>query len=178
MFPFMRVVLATAACCIILIVLGNIEGFFKSSKDDPHWVEPAGAKKDDAGAGGGTAAGPGGAVYAKICASCHQGNGKGLPGVYPALAGSALVQGESTAPLRIILHGFQGKIVRNGKEYNGVMQAWGSLSDQEIADVLTFVRASWGNTGAAVDVATVTDVRAKTKGKSSGYTESELSTPL
>ncbi len=178
MFPFMRVVIATAACCIALILLGNIEGFFKSTKDDPHWVEPEGAKKADAGGSNGVAAGPGAAVYGKICASCHQGNGKGLPGVYPALAGSALAQGEPTAPLRIILHGFQGKINRNGKEYNGVMQPWGSLSDQEIADVLTFVRASWGNTGGAVDAAAVADVRAKTKGKAGAYTEAELSAPL
>jgi mono/diheme cytochrome c family protein len=72
------------------------------------------------------------------------------------------------------LHGFQGQIERNGKTYNGVMAAWSQLTDQEIAEVLSFVRSSWGNSAAAVTPDEVKAVRDQTSGRSSAYTEAEL----
>lgn len=122
-----------------------------------------------------TAGGPGAAVYNAKCAVCHQMNGQGIPGVYPTLAGSAYATGDPVKPIMIVLHGFQGPIVRNGRNYNGVMQPWqNELTDQQIADVLTYIRSSWGNSAAAVDAAAVTAVREKTKGKIGAYTEAEL----
>ena len=81
---------------------------------------------------------------------------------------------DATKPIRIVLHGFQGAIERNGKTYNGVMAAWSQLSDQEIADVLTHVRSSWGNSAGAVTVDEVKAVRDQTAGKVGAYTEAEL----
>lgn len=73
-------------------------------------------------------------VYAANCVACHQANGQGVPGAFPALAGSKLTNGPVGPNLDIILNG------RNG------MPPWkGVLSETEIAAVTTFTRNSWGN---------------------------------
>ena len=73
-------------------------------------------------------------VYAANCVACHQANGKGVPGSFPALDGSKMVLGPK---------GEQIKIVLNGK---GGMPPWKSaLSDTEIAAVITYTRNSWSN---------------------------------
>ncbi len=180
MFPFMRVTITFTVCCVVLVLASNLSGFFTSYKDDPHWAEPASAKKD-AGTqtSDGSASPEGRKVFATRCATCHQANGKGIPGVYPSLAGSEWAQGDQTRPIRIVLSGFQGKISRSGKDYNGVMTPWKDiLSDEEIAQVLTHVRSSWGNKAEAVDPKAVADIRAKTVAKSGGYAEAELKNPL
>lgn len=181
LFPFMRITIVFVACCIGFIFLSNVSGFFTSPQDDPHWQEPYSAKADGAAAANPDAAkGAGAGVFNQKCAACHQANGKGLPGVYPPLAGSEFAQNSDvTIPIRIVLHGFQGKIQRAGKEYNGVMTPWkDALSDQEIADVLTTVRSSWGNNAPAIDPKDVADVRAKTLARPGAYTEAELQKPL
>jgi mono/diheme cytochrome c family protein len=180
MFSFMRVTIAFAVCCIVLIFASNLSGLFTNYKDDPHWTEPVSAK----GAGAASTADPnasmpGAKVFTARCVSCHQTSGKGLPGIYPALAGSEWAQGDPSRPIRIVLNGFQGKIQRGGKEYNGVMTPWKDvLSDEEIAQVLNYVRASWGNKGAAIEPAAVKAIRAKTIGKAGAYAEAELANPL
>jgi len=173
-----RFILSFALSSFLLIAGCNFSGLFVHLEDDPVFVDPAAPK--DGGTSGPTAVGgPGAAVYGKICSSCHQGNGKGLPGVYPPLAGSAFAVGESSVPIRIVLHGFKGKISREGKDYNGLMAPWkDQLSDQDIADVLTYVRSSFGNTGAAVTVDEVKAVREKTKTQMSGWDEASLQSPL
>ncbi|MFZ6766823.1 cytochrome c oxidase subunit II [Undibacterium sp. Di26W] len=73
-------------------------------------------------------------VYAANCVACHQPTGKGLPGAFPALDGSAVVTGPKEAQIGIVL---------NGK---GGMPAWkATLSDTEIAAVITYTRNSWSN---------------------------------
>lgn len=174
-----RFILSFAFSSFLLIAGCNFSGLFVHLEDDPVFVDPAAPADlppDGVPPGGGSA---GAKVYAKICSSCHQGNGKGLPGVYPPLAGSAYAVGESSVPIRIVLHGFKGKITREGKEYNGLMAPWkDQLSDQDIADVLTYVRSSFGNTGAAVTVDEVKAVREKTKTQLSGWDEASLQSPL
>lgn len=161
-----------------LLVSCNVSGFFTSYGDDPTWVDPD-AKKADAG-GGDQAGGPGKAVYGRICASCHLGNGKGVPANnIPPLAGSEFAQGDPTVPIRIVLHGFRGPIVRAGANINGQMAAWqDQLSDQDIADVLTYVRSSFGNSGAAVTADEVKAVREKTASRVVPFTEADLQQPL
>jgi mono/diheme cytochrome c family protein len=181
MFPFMRVAITFTICCVALFFFSNLSGFFTSYKDDPAWVEPASAK-----AAGGDAAGAvqsksakGARVFAERCSSCHQTSGKGLPGIYPPLVGSEWAQGDPSRPIRIVLNGFQGKIQRGGKDYNGVMAPWKDvLSDEDIAEVLTHVRSAWGNNAPAVEPALVKDIRAKTIGKAGSYAEDELKNPL
>lgn len=96
------------------------------------------------------------AVYAKHCASCHQGNGLGIPNAFPPLIGSAWVTGTPETLVRILLHGLQGPVTVAGANYNGAMPAWGGvLQDAEIAAVATYVRQWSPNAAAAVDVALV-----------------------
>jgi mono/diheme cytochrome c family protein len=85
-------------------------------------------------------------LYTRICVSCHMPNGQGLAGINPPLAGSEWLTKDSSVPIRIVLHGLMGEIEVAGSKYNGVMSPWGSqMSDQEVANVLNYVRSSWGN---------------------------------
>lgn len=154
----------------------NVKGFFTNYADDPVYESPFSKEAAQADAGGATAdVSPGATTFKQICASCHQAKGQGVPGTYPPLAGSALAQNsDATKPIRIVLHGFQGAIERNGKTYNGVMAAWSQLSDQEIAEVLSYVRSSWGNSASAVTPDEVKAVRDQTSGRAGAYTEAEL----
>ena len=157
-----------------LVFLGGCYAFV-NDEEPPAWEpDPADvAQQFDAAAAG--SGGPGAAVFNAKCAVCHQMSGEGIPGVYPTLKGSAFATGDPGIPIRIVLHGFQGPIERGGKQYNGVMQPWqNDLDDQQIADVLTFVRTSWGNSAPAVTPEEVAAVRKETKGKIGAYSEAEL----
>lgn len=167
-----RFIISLAFSSIFLLAGCNIKGFFVHSSDDPVWVDPNAAKNATTNVD--PVAGPGAGVYKQVCNTCHQGNGKGLPGVYPPLAGSAILQGDANKPIKIVLHGFNGKIEREGKTYNGIMASWKQLSDQQIADVLTFARSSFGNSAPAVTPDEVKAVREQTAGHSAAMTEPEL----
>lgn len=104
----------------------------------------------------------GAALFASLCAACHQANGQGLPGVFPPLAGSEWVQGKAGTAAAIVLHGVTGSLSVKGSPYQGAMPAFGSqLGDEQIAAVLTHVRSQWGNTAAAVSAETVAQARAE-----------------
>jgi mono/diheme cytochrome c family protein len=91
-------------------------------------------------------------VYAVNCAGCHQNNGQGEPGVAAALAGSVFADARPDVPLRILFNGKDGNI--------GDMPPLGqSLSDEDLAAVLTYVRGSWGNTGTPVAPAYAKEMR-------------------
>jgi nitrite reductase (NO-forming)/hydroxylamine reductase len=98
-------------------------------------------------------------VYEANCAACHRPDGSGLPGAFPPLAGSDFLLGNRRDVLAAALFGLSGPITVNGKDYNGVMPSMGHLSDQQLADALTYVFASWGNSGAAVSVGEVSALR-------------------
>jgi len=174
---FLSLLLTIVFIPITMLMSGcNVKGFFTNYTDDPVYESPI-AEDASAGKGGADAAdaSPGATTFKQVCATCHQAKGQGVPGTYPPLAGSALAQNaDASKPIRIVLHGFQGPIERNGKTYNGVMAAWSQLSDQEISEVLTYVRSSWGNSGSPVTVDEVKAVRYQTSGRSSAYTEAEL----
>ena len=117
----------------------------------------------------------GGAVYARICVTCHQSNGLGVPGAFPPLAGSELLLGDAEIPIKIVLHGLQGSVKVKGNTYNGVMPAWGTqLSDAEIAAVLTYARSSWGNSAPEVETETVEALRKETSERTASFTVDEL----
>ena len=101
------------------------------------------------------------AVYLQNCAACHQANGQGLAGVFPPLAGSDYLEREREEVLSAALFGLSGPIVVNDVEYNSVMPSMGYLTDQELADAITYVFMSWGNSGSAVSVEEVADLRVK-----------------
>ncbi len=110
------------------------------------------------GAGAAGAAGKGAAVFAQNCASCHQANGAGQAGVFPALAGNKDVTGDSKGVIHTLLYGLAGKAI-DGKTYGAQMPAWkGQLSNADIAAVITYIRSSWGNKASAVTEADVAKV--------------------
>ncbi len=95
------------------------------------------------------------------CMACHQADGKGLPGAFPPLAGSDYLLGNKDRAVAVVVNGLQGEVEVNGVKYNSVMPAMTQLSDQEIADALTYTLNSWGNAGGAVAASQVAAERAK-----------------
>ena len=93
------------------------------------------------------------------CQGCHQVTGAGLPGAIPPLAGSEWVQGGTERIARIVLHGLSGPVGVKGANFNGAMPPQGTMSDAEIAAVLTYVRNSWGNKGTMLTKEMVAKVR-------------------
>jgi ubiquinol-cytochrome c reductase cytochrome b subunit len=103
-------------------------------------------------AGGAASAGSanGAKVFAANCASCHGAQGQGLPGAFPPLANNPTVTGDAGKVIGIVLSGLHGSITVNGAAYNGQMPAWkGTLSNADIADVITYIRGSLGNNKAS-----------------------------
>jgi nitrite reductase (NO-forming) len=96
------------------------------------------------------------ATFKTNCMACHQVAGTGIPGAFPPLAKSDFLNKDKIRAIRAVTGGLQGKVVVNGQEFNGVMPAW-NLSDEEIANVLSYVYSSWGNSGKEV---TTEDVKA------------------
>jgi mono/diheme cytochrome c family protein len=113
-------------------------------------------------------------TYDTTCIACHQANGLGVPGQYPPLAGSEWVTGSEERAIRIVLHGLNGPIKVGDKEYNNVMAPLGVLRDDQIANVLSYVRATWGNAAPEVQPETVAKVRADTAGRTAFWTAAEL----
>lgn len=100
-------------------------------------------------------------LYVQNCASCHQINGQGIPGAFPPLAGADYLMELESKGIDIVAHGLSGPITVNGVKYNSVMPALGFEKD-EIANVLTYVRNSWGNDGGIV---TLEEVRTFLEGQ-------------
>ncbi len=111
--------------------------------------------------------------YNQICASCHQATGQGVEGNFPPLAGSEWVTGDPQVPIAIVLHGLQGEIQVAGKTYNGAMQPWSMMPDEDIAAILTYVRQAWGNSAGPVTADQVKAVRDKA-GARAAWTAEEL----
>jgi mono/diheme cytochrome c family protein len=112
------------------------------------------------------------------CAACHQADGNGNPSAFiPPLAGSDWVSPKDPSRIiRIVLHGLQGPITVNGKQYGqATMLPWrDALTDEDVAAVLTYVRSAWGNKAEPVSAALVKEIRAATKERASNFTSDEL----
>lgn len=100
-------------------------------------------------------------VYMQTCYVCHQIGGEGLMGQIPPLAGADYLVADKERSIRVVLQGLSGEIVVNEKKYNGIMAPLNNLSDEEIANVLTYVRNSFGNSGEAVSQDEVRKVRSE-----------------
>jgi mono/diheme cytochrome c family protein len=99
-------------------------------------------------------------VYNQNCSSCHQPNGQGVQGTFPPLIGNPTVTGYDIHLIHIVKYGLTGKIKVGGVEYNGMMPAWGqSLSNADIASVLTYIRSAWGNKARPINEARVAAVQ-------------------
>jgi mono/diheme cytochrome c family protein len=109
----------------------------------------------------------GSVVYKNICQACHQPDGHGQAHLAADLIDSELALAPPEVTARILLNGKEGSI--------GLMPPIGmSLSDDQIASVLTYIRREWGQPGTPVDPATVKEVRAQTAGRTHPWTNPEL----
>ncbi|SMO70179.1 dissimilatory nitrite reductase (NO-forming), copper type apoprotein [Saccharicrinis carchari] len=97
-------------------------------------------------------------IYMQTCFACHLGEGQGIAHAFPPLANSDYLNADVTRAIDIVLNGKSGEITVNGEKYNSVMTAQ-NLSDEEIANVLTYVYNSWGNSKKEVTPAMVKAVR-------------------
>ncbi|WP_460607765.1 c-type cytochrome [Hymenobacter terrigena] len=101
-------------------------------------------------------------IYTQYCLTCHQADGLGVEGMNPPLAKTDYVLGDKTRLISVLVNGLKGEDI-NGEEYHGVMPSQAYLTDQQMADVLTYVRNSFGNKASAVTAAEVKAVRATNK---------------
>lgn len=99
-------------------------------------------------------------LFIKTCFVCHQFNGAGIPGATPPLAKSDFLTGNLERAIKALAEGLSGDIVVLGKKYNSAMPPQ-LLTDDEAADVLTYVLNSWGNPGGAISAAQVKAVRSR-----------------
>ena len=111
------------------------------------------------------------------CVACHQSSGQGTPGQFPPLAGSDWVNAEGpNRIIRIVLNGASGPIRVLGNDFNNAMVPWkDTLSDEQIASVLTYVRSEWGNKASPVTPEQVKAIRAQVADRAEPWSEAELS---
>lgn len=102
-------------------------------------------------------------VYTEHCLTCHQADGLGIPNMNPPLFKTTYVLGNKTRLIQIVLNGFTGDIPINDQYYSNTMPPHDFLSDQEIADVLTYVRNNFGNKSTRISAWLVKTVRAANK---------------
>jgi nitrite reductase (NO-forming) len=101
-------------------------------------------------------------VFDTICIACHQQSGQGIPGAFPPLAGSDFLNADKGRAIGIVAGGLSGAVQVNGKAFNSQMPAL-NLSDEDVANVLTYVYNTWGNAGHEIKPAEVAAVRATKK---------------
>ena len=109
------------------------------------------------------AIGRGQVVYKKVCLTCHQADGYGVPNLNPPLIKADYVLGDKARLARIVLAGLNEPLEIDGNAYHQAMPAQAYLTDQQVADVLTYVRNKFGNKASQVQVAEVKAVRASLK---------------
>ena len=97
-------------------------------------------------------------VYTTYCTSCHMEQGEGIEGVYPPLAKSDYMMADKKRSIQQTIKGVSGEIKVKGKTYNSEMPGI-ELNDQEVSDVLNYVRNSFGNKGDAVTPEQVKAIR-------------------
>lgn len=102
-------------------------------------------------------------VYDRYCLTCHQADGGGVPRMNPPITNTEYVLGNKQRLIGIVLNGLNVPLEINGEEYENPMASHAFLKDQQIADVLTYIRNSFGNKASAVTVAEVKSARAKNK---------------
>jgi mono/diheme cytochrome c family protein len=111
-----------------------------------------------------------GRVTFQVCAACHQETGRGLPHVAPSLVESRWVIADPELAVRIILNGKEGTL-----GFPGAMPPiGGSLTNEQIAGVVTYIRNSWGLHAGAVDPVTVAKVRAQVSGRIAAWSDNLL----
>jgi mono/diheme cytochrome c family protein len=102
-------------------------------------------------------------IYMTRCTACHQVDGGGIPGNCPPFQGSPRLAGSSEELIRLMLLGQRGPLERDGKTYNGIMPSWrADLTDEQTAEVLNYILATWNPQARKVSAEEVAKVRAET----------------
>jgi nitrite reductase (NO-forming) len=99
-------------------------------------------------------------TYNQVCLACHQPTGLGIPGAFPPLAGSDYLNADKLRAISVVLNGLTGPVTVNGQDFNSQMPLL-NLSDEDVANVLTFVYNSWENAGHVVTPEEVASQRNK-----------------
>lgn len=102
-------------------------------------------------------------IYTQYCLACHQADGGGVPNMNPPLIKTSYITGDKVKLIKVVLNGFAQSVDIDGESYSNTMPSQSILKDQEIADVLTYVRNSFTNKGSQVTAAQVKAVRAANK---------------
>lgn len=153
----MKKISAVLSIAILLAAAGCGSG---SSSSQSSAAPESSATTSGASQAVAASASDGAKVFDANCSSCHGANGEGIAGTIPPLAGNPTVTGDPTKPIHIVKYGLTGKIAVNGHAFNGQMPAWGkTLSDAQVAAVLTYARSSWGNKASAISADQVTAVK-------------------
>jgi mono/diheme cytochrome c family protein len=103
------------------------------------------------------------AVYTNTCLPCHMADGGGVPRMNPPLTATTYVLGDKTKLIGIILNGFSEDVEIDGQRYSNTMPPQAQLTDAQIANVLTYVRNSFGNRASIVTVTEVKTARSSLK---------------
>ena len=117
------------------------------------------SKKAPAAGGAKPSAEKGKVVYSTYCLACHQADGAGVPNLNPPLIKTSWVMGDKTRLIKVLLNGLNEEVEINGSTYSNPMPAHDFLSDEDIANVLTYVRSSFTNKASAVTQAEVKKLR-------------------
>lgn len=112
-------------------------------------------------------------VY-EACIACHLPDGKGVPGGNPPLVGPHVADAAPGRLIRILLHGVTGPVTINAETYEGLMPPADLETNDDIAAVLTYIRAAWGNKGTPVTPDMVAQTRLGTAGREDPWTIAEL----
>jgi len=99
-------------------------------------------------------------LFSTICAACHQANGQGIPEKFPPLVKSDYLNASKDRGIAVVLHGLQGPVTVNGQTYNNSMPGV-PLRDEDVANVLTYLYSSFGNSGKVVTPDDVKQIRAQ-----------------
>lgn len=117
-------------------------------------------------------------LYTANCVACHQTTGAGVARQFPPLVGSEWVisagwHGDNHL-VKILLHGLQGPIQVLGENYNNAMPPWKQLKDDQIASILTYIRAEWGNQAPPITAEFVAQIRESSGNRTEPWTQPEL----
>src|ERR1043166_3369765 len=115
-------------------------------------------------------------IFAANCQTCHQANGQGVPGQYPPLDGSEFTTGGSRRLGMIVLKCLRGPVKVKGQQYgSAVMQPWDkTLTDQKIADVMTYERSEWSNKATEVTAEQIAALRKELANHPESYNEHDI----
>ena len=98
-------------------------------------------------------------VYNKVCMTCHQVNGSGVPMMFPPITESDFITGDHEKLIKLVLEGMSGPVEIKGEQYNGIMPPQNNLDDQQISDLLTYLRNSFGNQANPISAEEVARIR-------------------